>query len=116
MKACLKPWTMLAVALALMTGSLRAEFLYVSNSNGGSISAYHIEKNGSLRPLGGSPFLAGVGPAAVAVDFWGRFVYVPNASGNNISAYRIAENGDLKPVGGSPFLAGNDPTPEGVDF
>jgi 6-phosphogluconolactonase len=114
--AILKLWSALACALACMTGSLRAEFLYVSNVNGGSISAYHIEKNGSLRMLAGSPFLAGAGPSAMAMDFWGRFAYVTNASGDNISAYRIAENGELKPVGGSPFQAGNEPIPEGVDF
>jgi hypothetical protein len=50
MKACLKLRSVLAIGLVLVTGPLQAEFLYVSNVHGNSISAFHIRKNGALRP------------------------------------------------------------------
>ena len=99
MKACLKLLSAVALALVLLEGSSRAEFLYVAN--GGSVSAYGIGPNGALTPVPGSPFPAVNGAVAVAVDPWGRFVYV--TGNNSISAYHVAGNGALTPVPGSPF-------------
>jgi 6-phosphogluconolactonase len=113
MKAYSKHWSLVAISLALLAPSLRAEFLYVVNApdlpnSGNSISAYRIAENGALTSVTGSPFPAGSYPISVAVDSVAGFVYVANALDNNVSAYRIRENGALT-VAGSPFPAGGEP-------
>jgi hypothetical protein len=42
MKACFKLWSVVAVGLALLAPSLRAEFVYVANANDNNVSAYRI--------------------------------------------------------------------------
>jgi hypothetical protein len=111
LRACLKLWSALAIVSALLAGPLRAEFLYVSNVNGNSISAYQILKNGALRPIAGSPFPAAGGPAAVAVDFCGQFAYVANANSNNVSAFRITERGRSNPSPDHLLVPGTCPFP-----
>jgi hypothetical protein len=46
---------MAAVGLALLPGSLRAEFVYLASS--GIITAYHVDNvTGAVTPVPGSPF------------------------------------------------------------
>jgi 6-phosphogluconolactonase len=101
--------TLLGIALALLTGSVQAEFAYVANLGSDNVSGYRIGENGVLTPVPGSPFPAGSGPASIAVDLFGRFAYVANRSSNDVSAYRIGFNGALMPVMGSPFPTGSAP-------
>jgi 6-phosphogluconolactonase (cycloisomerase 2 family) len=111
--------TLLGIALALLTGSMQAEFAYVANLGSNNVSAYRIGENGALTPVPGSPFPAGIRPSSIAVDLFGRFAYVANFESNDVSAYRIGFNGALMPVGGSPFPTGSDlfsgPTSVAVD-
>jgi 6-phosphogluconolactonase len=67
------------------------------------VSGYSIDANGGLTPVAGSPFPAGVSPAAITVDPSGVFVYVTDYDLNNISAFSISSTGSLNPVPGSPF-------------
>jgi len=79
--------------------------------NPGQVSAYSINgSTGELVSAPGSPFTAGIGPAAVTVDPTGQFVYVASDIDNTISAYKIVANtGALLPVSGSPFIGGSFP-------
>ena len=77
-------------------------FIYVANQNSNNVSAYTIcnggpasspacqGSDGSLVPVPASPFAAGNGPDAVAVDPLGNFVYVVNKLANTLSGYRIS--------------------------
>jgi 6-phosphogluconolactonase len=98
-----------AVGLAFLPASLRAEFVYVANAGSNNVSAYRIAENGALTPVVGSPFPAGSDPRSLAVDLFRRFVCVANALSNNVSVYRIGANGGLTLVAGSPFPAGSNP-------
>lgn len=118
-------------ASGMASGSLAidplGEFVYVANHGSNNISAYLIAgasgpqfcssaspPAGGLCPLTGSPFAAGTGPVAVAVDPLDRFVYVVNATSGNVSGYSICCSsnilvGSMTPVPGSPFAAGTNP-------
>jgi 6-phosphogluconolactonase (cycloisomerase 2 family) len=83
------------------------KFVYAANQNSNNVSAYTIcnggpassaacqSSDGSLVPVPASPFSAGNGPDAIAVDPLGNFVYVVNKLANTLSGYRIS------PVSGS---------------
>ena len=74
-----------------------------------AFSGFRIQRNGDLTPASGSPFVGGLNPISVALDFFGRFLYSVNGGGNNVSAYRVEESGFLVPVPGSPFPTGIGP-------
>ena len=93
MRACFKLWSVVAVGLAFLPASLRAEFVYVANAGSNNVSAYRIAESGALTPVAGSPFPAGSDPRSLAVDLFGLFVYVANAASNNVSAYSIVQTG-----------------------
>ena len=63
-------WLAAAIATSffLMTATSRAQFAYVANADSGDISAYGIDSSGSLTPVPGSPFAAGIEPFSVSVD------------------------------------------------
>src|ERR1700693_4286462 len=68
-KGCFNVWSALAITFALLGAPLRAEFAYVANSNGSSVSGYTIDPaTGALTAVAGSPFATGGSPASVAVD------------------------------------------------
>jgi len=92
-------------------------FVYVSNQNSNTISAYSINAtSGALTPIVGSPFATGSQPTAVAIGPAGKFVYVSNGNSNNISAYTIdATSGALTPMAGSPFATGLFPHCVAID-
>jgi 6-phosphogluconolactonase len=79
----------------------------------GTVSAYRIGNEGALTPIPGSPFPAGKGPWAVAVDFLGRSVYVANSGGGTVSAYRIGLEGTLTQIA-ELSLPGMTPFPTSV--
>ncbi len=55
-------------------------FMYVANLGSGSISGYEIDPpTGTLLPVASSPFAAGTGPAALAVDPSRQFLYVADS-------------------------------------
>lgn len=93
------------------------EFAFVANFYSNNVSAYAIDaSNGALMQVQGSPFAAGFGPSAVAIDPTGNFAYVANngsVSGKqpgSVSAFTInPRSGALTAVQGSPFAAGSNP-------
>jgi 6-phosphogluconolactonase len=95
------------------------EFAYVGNYGDNNISGYKIASDGSLTAVKGSPFAAGTGPTAMAVDPTGKFAYAANtgtSSGGDISAYTInSTTGALTAVKGSPFSAGVEPSGVAID-
>jgi 6-phosphogluconolactonase len=101
-----KIWMVLLVAIIGLASPLQAQFVYVANTQGNSVSAYNIASSGALTPVPGSPFAAGVGFLSVAVDPTGKFVYGVGSDEDDVSAYSIGSNGGLTLVPGSPFPAG----------
>ena len=81
--------------------------------------------SGALTPISGSPFAAGVGPRAIAIDPSGKFAYVTDIghpghgrrkSPSTLSAYSInASTGALTQVSGSPFAFGPGPSGIAID-
>jgi 6-phosphogluconolactonase (cycloisomerase 2 family) len=77
-------------------------FLYVSNSGSSNVSAFAIcnqivtscsvptSPDGSLTPVAGSPFSAGLGPAAMVAAPSGKFLFVVDRQSNQISEFKIA--------------------------
>ncbi len=88
-------------------------FLYSANvgnagSNGG-VSGWTINSDGTLTPMGGSPFVAGASYASIAVDPQARFLFAGQASAAGIQAFSVASNGGaLTALGG---VAGTTGTP-----
>ena len=113
---CSNALSSLTVCFVLLATPLRAQFVYVANFSGNSVSAYSISSNGALiQNVPGSPFAAGTAPFSVAIDPTGKFVYVANILANNVSAYSISSNGALTQVSGSPFKTGIEPASVAVD-
>ena len=86
---------------------------YAANSGDNNVSAYSINAaSGALTPVAGSPFAAGSGPAAVALDPSGQNAYVPNFGDNTVSFYTVDFiSGALTPfVLSASFAAGSHPT------
>lgn len=85
-------------------------YVYAANrSNPGNISAYRIVPDGSLTPVPGSPFTAGIGPQALAITPDGRPLYAVNGDSGNVSGFNIARDGSLTAAPGSPVIADFDP-------
>jgi 6-phosphogluconolactonase (cycloisomerase 2 family) len=82
--------------------------VYVANQGANTLSAFKIGgAAGTLTPITGSPFTAGMQPTAVAVDPTGLFAYAANSNSNSVSAYTIDPNsGALTPLSGLPFATG----------
>lgn len=74
-------------------------FLYVANSGSNNVSAFSIcdkvttscanpsSPDGTLTPVAGSPFSAGIGPVAIAADPSFNFLYVLDKQSNQVSEY-----------------------------
>ncbi|HET7441902.1 MAG TPA: beta-propeller fold lactonase family protein [Terriglobales bacterium] len=97
------------------------KFLYVANSGSNNVSAFVICATplpgcpsnftpGSLVPVPGSPFSAGLGPVSLAVDPSDNFLYVADTTSNQLSGYRInASTGALTPLSTPTFSTGTTP-------
>lgn len=99
------------------------KFVYVTDYYGASyyspgvVSAYMINRTtGALTKVKGSPFAAGFGPDAIAIDPGGKFAFVVNYNSDDVYAYAInPSTGGLKQVKGSPFKAGLYPLGLAID-
>ncbi len=93
------------------------EFAYVANIGSSNISGYSINATtGALKQIHGSPFGAGLGASAVAIDASGKFAYDTDSVATTVSAFKIdATTGALKAVKGSPFAAGTAPSAVAAD-
>jgi 6-phosphogluconolactonase (cycloisomerase 2 family) len=95
------------------------KFLYVANSGSNNVSAFLIcatalpgctTTDGSLVPVTGSPFSAGLGPVSLAVDPSDNFLYVADMTSNQLSGYRInPSTGALTPLATSAVSTGTTP-------
>jgi len=86
-------------------------FLYVANTGSNNVSAFAIcdkvvttcanpnSPDGTLTPVPGSPFSAGLGPVAIAADPSFSFLYVLDKQSSDISEYSYAPGtGVLSPL------------------
>jgi RHS repeat-associated protein len=84
-------------------------FVSGSPGNPAQVLGFMIDAStGSLSPVPGSPFAAGVsnGLFPITVDRIGKFAYVPNSASGDVSAFAIdSTSGTLTQVPGSPFSA-----------
>lgn len=96
------------------------KFVYASNEQSNSVSAYAVNANGTLTALG--TISTGLGPAGLALDPAGHFLYVTNSQSNSISGFKVNPDGSLTaldaipgPPAADPFPAGNAPASITVD-
>lgn len=98
-------------------------YLYATNFEGISVSAFHIESNGALTPIGEfstnypSTVDDGIAPASIAFTADGHFAYTANKSHTNatvngvgngtVTVFRVESNGALTAIQNTP--AGIDP-------
>jgi len=100
-------------------------FLYVANSSpvSNNVSAFTIcdqvvtscanpdKPDGTLTPVPGSPFSAGLGPIAIAADPSFHFLYVLNKQSNQVSEYAYATGtGVLSQLSTPNISTGQTPT------
>lgn len=82
--------------------SSSADFAYVVNAQGSSVSAYRVQPSGLLDYAGHWPVHNN--PTAAAVHPNGKFLYVTSKVTDRISVFGIeAQTGRLKEIQGSPF-------------
>jgi 6-phosphogluconolactonase len=97
------------------------KYLYAANEGSNNASAFEIcasalpgcpsPPDGSLVPITGSPFSAGLGPVSLAVDPSGNFLYVANTNSNQLSAFRInLSSGALTALTTPTDSTGTNPT------
>jgi 6-phosphogluconolactonase len=93
-------------------------FLYVANSGSNNVSAFAIcdkvttscanpagPGDGTLTAVAGSPFSAGIGPAAIAADPSFNFLYVLNKQSSEISEYSYAPGSGVLSALSSPTIS-----------
>ena len=96
------------------------QFLFVSNTDGITISSLSVGLGGVLTPVAGSPFAVPGGflPTGLAQSFTGGFLYAVDigdvAQNNEIHAFTINGAGALTPIVGSPFATGQNGVPMGI--
>ncbi len=100
-----------------VTVTPNGQFLYVTNSNSNTVSAYSVNgTTGALTSLAGAtgnPFPSGLSPSDITVSPNGQFAYAVNTGANTISAYSIDQvTGALTALPGAtgnPFATGAGP-------
>lgn len=74
------------------------------------ITVLQVAKNGTAKPVSGSPFGGAALLGLAAVDVGSKsFVYAAAPEQDKVYGFTVATNGSLKPVPGSPFAAGDHP-------
>src|SRR6266571_2960146 len=85
--------------------------LFVSNAHNagagsGTVSAFRDSANGTLSPIGSSPFAdLQTAPCWVEITHDGRFLFAVNTGSGTISRYSIARGGALTLLGSTPVGA-----------
>ncbi len=92
------------VIVLLFAASASAKTIYATGTSG--VAALTVNSDGTLTPVAGSPFPAGLSPEGVALTPDGTKLYVANQSSDSISAFRVLAGGGLQSVG--------PPTPTGA--
>ncbi|HEX7158993.1 MAG TPA: beta-propeller fold lactonase family protein [Edaphobacter sp.] len=90
--------------------------LYIARSGASSgVAVYTIGSSGALTEISGSPFAAGQGPYAIAIDSTGSYVYAANRTDGTISGFSIGTGSVLTALSGSPYTSGSLPTALATD-
>jgi 6-phosphogluconolactonase (cycloisomerase 2 family) len=81
--------------------------LFVSNAHAGAgngtVSAFTVAGDGTLSPIGSSPFADGqTAPCWVEISHDGEFLFTVNTGSGSISSYSIAADGALTLLGSTP--------------
>jgi 6-phosphogluconolactonase len=84
--------------------------LYVSNAhdgtNAGTVSAFTVSADGTLTPIGASPFPDNqTAPCWVEISHDGRYLFTVNTGSKSISSYSIAADGSLGLLQSTPLNA-----------
>lgn len=90
--------------------SNNGRYAYVANTGSGTVSAYRVNKGGSLELLAdGVSGTTGDNsrPADLALSGNGRFLYVRNGGNGTISIFRATSNGELSNIGTASGLPAN---------
>lgn len=84
--------------------SANGRFLLAVDGGSNSISVSQIKRDGSLRPVEGSPFPSG-GAMPVSIAVHDSLVFVANAGsgGSNYTGFTLRPDGSLEPLAGSTF-------------
>jgi 6-phosphogluconolactonase len=82
--------------------------LYVSNAHGGAgngtVSAFHVGRDGTLNSIGASPFAdRQTAPCWVEISHDGRFLFTVNTAQPSISSFAINRDGTLTTLGATQF-------------
>src|SRR6266851_10087016 len=90
------------------TWPTNASELYVSNAhdgaNRGSVSGFDVSSNGTLHPIGSSPFAdKQTAPCWVEITHDGKFLFTVNTAVPSISRFSIGADGTLTLLGSTPF-------------
>jgi 6-phosphogluconolactonase (cycloisomerase 2 family) len=81
--------------------SKNGKFAYSTNAGSGSVSAYAVQRDGSLTLIDGRAGVTGdgTGPIDVMVSHNGQYLYVLNGRVPSIAIFAIQDDGRLKPLG-----------------
>ena len=79
------------------------------NAGQGGVVALTVGTSGTLTPLTGSPYCAGVTPSAIASHPIGNYVYVTDSAQNEIIGYHVESDGSLLPFTNGPISTGTFP-------
>lgn len=86
-----------------------------SSANPGWVFGFTVGSSGALTPTNGSPYQAGVKPAALAPDPTNRFLYVTDFASNQLIGYTIQNGNVLNFMIDGPFKTGDEPSSIAVD-
>ena len=87
-----------------------SDLLFAGEANFGNtiVDVFSIAGNGALTPIGGSPFVLGVGSNSnvplLSPDE--LLLFVSNQASNSVTVFDVAAGGSLTLVAGSPFSVG----------
>ena len=86
-----------------------------STANPGWVFGFAIGSGGTLTPIAGSPWKAGIKPSALVSDPTNRFVYVTDFASNQLIGYTVQSNNVLDFMVNGPFKTGNQPAAITID-
>ena len=89
--------------------AISGDYMYVTNTNGSSISMYNIQANGSLNPLAPPEVASSTMPESLVVDSLRKVAYLTDYATDEITWYNVAADGKLSLESESPVKTGNAP-------
>lgn len=96
-------------------------FLYVANTGSNNVSAFTIcdincvAADGSLTPVAGSPFSAGLGPVAMVASPASKYLFVVDKNSSQVSQFKVSTGSGVL-TANSPATVSTGNTPVAVAF